>query len=574
VAQDFEKELAAKGLQTIRQRVRDRGEMTVEDALASWFPGSELPTVPQPECEPAMQVQVPSETLTGQWKLGAWHILRHSPKDEKGKRQFNDYPYGVLATETYMILHALDVMGMHQEAANSLDQWLTLPLVPSLVPGKPYFPTPCPDRPLGYFSDGQGCLTHAVGPDGFCGNMDGVHATGPGAIMFTLSEHFRLTGDLAWLKANAPRMKANAEWILRQHRLLTTIIPGGDRLWSRGLQPAHVATPDPTAGGLLAQHYITEAYYWLGVKRMAEMLALIAPEEGAKMEAEAEVYRRDLLAAAERSIVLSPVMRVQDGTYRSFLAPFPYCRGPADDAANKWMRPPRAYWDRVQSAGPLISPAGVLAPNDRRVQGFLDVLEDTMFCPKDSGEWYYHGGIGGQVGFERQTSSYLETDDIPCYLRGLYNGYATEVVPSKGYIFMEGASHTSAEDKIFEEAAFLVRFRSMLVTEEGDTLWLARATPRAWLAQGQKISVKNAPTHFGTVAYEIVSDVDNGQIAATVEMPSRKPPKAVLLRLRHPEAAPIQSVTVNGKPWTDFDAAQEVIRLHDVEGTIKVETGY
>ena len=50
--------------------------------------------------------------------------------------------------------------------------------------------------------------------------MDGVHAMGPGAIMFTLLEHFRLTGDLDWLKSNAPRMKANAEWILRQRRLL------------------------------------------------------------------------------------------------------------------------------------------------------------------------------------------------------------------------------------------------------------------------------------------------------------------------------------------------------------------
>ena len=60
--------------------------------------------------------------------------------------------------------------------------------------------------------------------------------------------------------------------------------------------------------------------------------------------------------------------------------------------------------------------------------------------------------------------------------------------------------------------------------------------------------MKNAPTHFGTVAYEIVSDVDHGKITATVEMPSRNPPKSVLLRLRHPKALPIKSVTVNGKP--------------------------
>ena len=129
-------------------------------------------------------------------------------------------------------------------------------------------------------------------------------------------------------------------------------------------------------------------------------------------------------------------------------------------------------------------------------------------------------------------------------------------------------------DKPFEEAAFLERFRLMLVMEDGDTLWLARATPRAWLEQGKKISVKNAPTDFGTLAYEIVSDADRGKIAATVQMPSRKPPQAVLLRLRHPQAAPMKSVTVNGRPWTDFDPAKEVIRLHGLHGTIQVEATY
>ncbi|MFA6244597.1 MAG: hypothetical protein WC655_26880, partial [Candidatus Hydrogenedentales bacterium] len=98
--------------------------------------------------------------------------------------------------------------------------------------------------------------------------------------------------------------------------------------------------------------------------------------------------------------------------------------------------------------------------------------------------------------------------------------------------------------------------------------------PRAWLEQGKKISVKNAPTYFGPFAYEIVSDVDNGKITATVEMPSRKPAHAVLLRLRHPKSASIKSVTVNGKPWQDFDPAKEVIRLHDMQGEVKVEAAY
>jgi hypothetical protein len=37
-------------------------------------------------------------------------------------------------------------------------------------------------------------------------------------------------------------------------------------------------------------------------------------------------------------------------------------------------------------------------------------------------------------------------------------------------------------------------FRDMLVMENGQSLWLARATPRVWLEQGKKIAVKNACT--------------------------------------------------------------------------------
>jgi hypothetical protein len=31
---------------------------------------------------------------------------------------------------------------------------------------------------------------------------------------------------------------------------------------------------------------------------------------------------------------------------------------------------------------------------------------------------------------------------------------------------------------------------------------------------------------------------------------------------------------VNGEPWSDFDATREIIRLHDLQGTIKVEAVY
>ena len=79
--------------------------------------------------EPPMQVHVPSERLTAQWNLGNWHLLRHAQRNpQNGRLWFDDYPYGILAAETYLILAMLDKIGSHQAAADGFDQWLSLPL--------------------------------------------------------------------------------------------------------------------------------------------------------------------------------------------------------------------------------------------------------------------------------------------------------------------------------------------------------------------------------------------------------------------------------------------------------------
>jgi len=71
-----------------------------------------------------------------------------------------------------------------------------------------------------------------------------------------------------------------------------------------------------------------------------------------------------------------------------------------------------------------------------------------------------------------------------------------------------------------------------------------------------------------------VSDADNGKITATVDIPSRNPPRSLLLRFRHPKAAPVKRVTVNGKNWKGFDTAQEIIRLEGFQGAVAVTAWY
>ena len=558
--------LAKRNLKTIRQQTRNHAEQTWEGAVFATRGGS-LPPHPAPPAgtEPVMQVDVPSDRLNAQWKLGAWHLLRHCAKNpQTGKLWFNDFPYGILAAETYLVLSVLDQMGSHEAAADGFDQWLSMPLER--------------EHPVGLFTNGQGAFTNAIGPEGYGGNMDTIHAFGPGSIGWALAQHYQMTGDTKWPKANEARLLANAEWMLRQRQVLSNSVPNGAQLWGKGLQPALQVTPD--SGGLWMQFYECEAYYLASVTNLAAAIAEIDPAGAKKLQTEAENYRLDLKAAVERSIALSPVVPVRDGTFHSVIPFACYVRGLSTGAWG-WQREGSGshvgplYWDTVQSAAALISPTALLAPSDVRVQGYLDVLEDRVLLENQNvgdRDWF-QAGWQYQGGLERTANMHLAADDVPVFLRSFLNCYAVDILPNDGYTFNEHAVH-GPPDKIFEEAAFLERFRNLLVMEEGQNLWLDRAAPREWMEQGKKISVRNAPSKFGVVAYEIVSDVDRHKISANISLPSRKPAREVLLRIRHPKSSRIKVVTVNGKPWSDFDPTREIVKLHGLTGKVTIETRY
>jgi len=113
------------------------------------------------------------------------------------------------------------------------------------------------------------------------------------------------------------------------------------------------------------------------------------------------------------------------------------------------------------------------------------------------------------------------------------------------------------------DGAWFELYRNMLVNElsGGDTLFIGQAVPRAWLADGRRISVTRAPTYFGPVNLQLESATATGSITAKVEFTSVRRPSALLVRFRHPDKKALRSVTVNGVSWEDFDAAKEWVRI-------------
>ena len=111
----------------------------------------------------------------------------------------------------------------------------------------------------------------------------------------------------------------------------------------------------------------------------------------------------------------------------------------------------------------------------------------------------------------------------------------------------------------------------MLCFEEPEsrTLWLAKATPRGWLAAGEApIVAANLTTRYGRVSYTIAAEVGEGgnyTVRANVTLPpsfaASPPDGGVRLRQRAPAAwaGRLSGVTIGGAPWAAFSAAEETV---------------
>ncbi|HVU32791.1 MAG TPA: hypothetical protein VHE61_05115 [Opitutaceae bacterium] len=105
--------------------------------------------------------------------------------------------------------------------------------------------------------------------------------------------------------------------------------------------------------------------------------------------------------------------------------------------------------------------------------------------------------------------------------------------------------------------------RWMLAFEDPNsaTLWLAKATPRDWLADGKVISARDVPTRWGRMGFTITSHLAAQRIEVEIDLPTTPFAGALKIRLRVPGGHRLSGVTVNGTPTSSFNAADEVISL-------------
>ena len=114
----------------------------------------------------------------------------------------------------------------------------------------------------------------------------------------------------------------------------------------------------------------------------------------------------------------------------------------------------------------------------------------------------------------------------------------------------------------------------LLVHEDPITgvITLGRGVPRECLSQDRTIGVTDAPTRRGKVSFCLTSQIDAGEILATVSLPDR-PGAEIRLRIRAPESFALASARVTNRDHLELAIEDDCVLFPaDVAGPLAITT--
>ncbi|NLA58348.1 MAG: hypothetical protein GX855_05560, partial [Firmicutes bacterium] len=502
------------------------------------------------------KLEVPEQVINDFWKAVISHIAITADKDVDTGLYIlpaATYRYNVCSNEACMQIHMLDLLGHHERARKYLETFLKCQGT----------------RPLhGRFRTSEGVfhglrVSDDLDYQTFNYNLD------HGWVMYTCAEHYRLTGDRAWLEKWAPNLVAAADFVARE-RKATMRYENGEKVWEYGLLPAGHLEDNPE----WFYWYSVNGYTWRGMQAVGEVLAEIGWPDAQRILNEAAAYKEDILAAVRRSRTLAPLVPLRDGTYIPHHPTRAYIRG--RDLG--WIR------ENLYGAMHLIQ-TGVIADDSQEATWILKDYEDNLFVNPAFGrfvdvekDWFSQGGMTIQAHLLYVPLIYLRRNQIKHAVRAYFNAFASHLYPDVR-CFTEHAVRQLGIGvgpfyKTPDEAGSVTWLRHLLVYEQGYLLRLGWGVPRYWLTHGKSVGVQEAPTHFGTISYTIESRVSEKIVEVRLTPPQRKKPQCIEIRIRHPEQAAIKTVSVSGSDSYEVDRHNECVRLLDWDNHVQLVVTY
>ena len=490
--------------------------------------------------ERGTQITTPEPWLNDFYRSHLRHLLVNCFKEldtDYLHAHVGTFHYGVYPNESVMMISDLDRRGYPDQARANYDAFLhyqgTVPM-----PGN--------------FRTIEGEFYGAGGHE--TGGYNKSH----GYVMWGMAQHWWFTRDREWMDKAAPGLVKACEWVIRERQATMAVRPDGTRPRESGWLPA----------GSLED--VTDYWHWLatnsatvwGFRALADALVDAGHAEGSRLQSEARAYYDDFMRGITESRILCPVVRLRDGTCVPKIPSRVYERGRAHG------------WLRETLEGSLFLPAyGLLAPDAPETKWILKDYEDNLYIsdrygyaiPAYDAFWFSRGGFSMQANLLDGPLPYLWRDDIKHYVRAYFNGFASAFYPEirmcNEHSLPELGYPRGDHFKTSDEAQSTYWLRLMFVNEQAGDLYLGQAIPRYWLANGSRIGIERAASHFGPLSVQWESRVAEGTVKVTLDPPTRNGPGAIYLRIRHPQGKPLKGVLLNGRAYDKSDPEKEWIIL-------------
>jgi hypothetical protein len=461
----------------------------------------------------AATVDLPEQRITEMIRAGILHMDLISYGSEPNGAMaatIGDYP--PLGSESSPIIQFFDSMGLHDIARRSLE----------------------------YFFEKQ----H---DDGFIQNFNNyMIETGP--VLWSVGEHFRYTGDEAWIRTMLPKIRKSCEF-LKRWRERNQVEP----LRGKGYGMLGGKTADPEDP---FRSFMLNGYAYLGFSRIAEVFEELGLEDANVWREGAEGLKSDIQRAFYDALSVAPVVPLGNGSWCPTCAPW------VESTGALTLHVEGGDWHthgsmvaRDSLLGPLYLPyQEIIDPQDPVVSFLLNFHAELMT---------ERNVVFSQPYYSRHPWVHLMRREPKLFLKAYYNTMAS-LCDRETYTFWEHYFRASAH-KAHEEAWFLMETRWMLYMERGEELHLLAGVPRDYLRNGQTIQLRNVKSYFGPLSLRIVSRVEDGVIEAEIQCDSPKRPRAIQIRLPHPDG--IKAKAAEGG---SYDPHFETVTVNIFKGTAKV----
>ena len=346
---------------------------------------------------------------------------------------------------------------------------------------------------------------------------------GAGFKAWAAMEHYQLTRDRKYLEQVYPRLVASSRWQERE-RARTRVTSKTERPLTYGLMPRGFGDcglkDDTDLYGVFLPHNIWAVY--------ADRLSVEA--------AEILGQRRDLVE----------LKRIYESARTDLLQAMD--RGAIREADYRWI-PGVSGKTSGSSWGVLnaLFPTHLLPADHELITGTLHHIEQKMSpggIPIGTG--WMKDGMWVAITLDNVAETQLARGNGDAAARYLY---ATLNHGTPLFTWCEergqepGTTKCSGDRQHLWTPVAVVRcLRDMLIMEDADGLQLALGTDRSWLANGQRVGIANAPTHFGLVSWQMQYDAAKRKVIGQVEFARSGNAGWATLHIRLPADQHIASV--------------------------------